>query len=105
MSAKTTGTVRFALNPISPPKLTPAQQKRLRSLPDEEINFTGIPPVGGFDWKRPGELVPAENKKQITLRLDEDVLKFFKTTGKRYQTRINEVLRSYMDAHVPRQRP
>lgn len=105
MSAKATGTAKFTLNPISPPRLTPQQQKRLRSLRDEEINFTGIPSAGGVNWKRPGQLVPAENKRQITLRLDEDVPKFFKTTGKRYQTRINEVLRSYMDAHVPRQEP
>jgi uncharacterized protein (DUF4415 family) len=31
--------------------------------------------------------------------LDEDVLAFFKSTGKRYQTRINAVLRAYMKAH------
>ncbi|MCX6591521.1 MAG: BrnA antitoxin family protein [Acidobacteria bacterium] len=37
-------------------------------------------------------------KKQVTLRIDADVLAFFKTTGRRYQTRINEVLRSYVNA-------
>jgi uncharacterized protein (DUF4415 family) len=50
-------------------------------------------------WTRPGALVPAENKQQVTLRLDSDVLNFFKKTGKRYQTRINVVLREYMKAH------
>ena len=35
-------------------------------------------------------------KKQITLRLDPDVLDFFKKQGKGYQTVINSVLRQYM---------
>jgi hypothetical protein len=47
-------------------------------------------------WSRPGALVPAGNKLQVTLRLDADVLSFFKKTGERYQTRINAVLREYM---------
>jgi len=40
-----------------------------------------------------------ENKRQITLRLDSDVLDFFKNTGARYQSRINAVLREYVKAH------
>jgi len=38
------------------------------------------------------------NKKQITLRLDPDVVDFFKGQGKGYQTTINRVLRKYVDA-------
>jgi uncharacterized protein (DUF4415 family) len=44
-------------------------------------------------------LVSTENKQQITLRLDSEVLKFFKKTGARYQSRINAVLREYVNAH------
>ncbi len=40
-----------------------------------------------------------EPKKQITLRLDSDVLEFFKKQGKGYQTAINFVLRQYVQAH------
>jgi uncharacterized protein (DUF4415 family) len=40
---------------------------------------------------------PAQ-KKQITLRLDPDVLDFFKSQGKGYQTAINKVLRRYVEA-------
>ena len=36
------------------------------------------------------------SKKQITLRLDPDVIDFFKAGGPGYQTRMNAVLRSYM---------
>ena len=38
-------------------------------------------------------------KQQITLRIDAEVLEFFKHTGKRYQSRMNAVLRSYVEAH------
>jgi uncharacterized protein (DUF4415 family) len=43
--------------------------------------------------------VQSENKHQVTLRLDPDVLNFFKATGKRYQSRINAALREYVKAH------
>jgi uncharacterized protein (DUF4415 family) len=38
-------------------------------------------------------------KELVTLRLDRDVLDWFRKAGKRYQTRINAVLRAYKDAH------
>ena len=41
-------------------------------------------------------------KKQITLRLDPEVLEFFKAQGKGYQTAINNVLRRYVEAHKGR---
>jgi uncharacterized protein (DUF4415 family) len=47
-------------------------------------------------WRRVSDLVPDENKQQVTLRLDADLLAYFKSTGKRYQSRINAVLRAYM---------
>jgi len=36
-----------------------------------------------------------KEKKQVTLRIDNDVLDFFKNMGKGYQTKINQVLREY----------
>ena len=48
---------------------------------------------------RISELLPEANKEQITLRLDADVVQFFRATGKRYQSRINAALREYMRAH------
>jgi uncharacterized protein (DUF4415 family) len=51
-------------------------------------------------WTRPGALVSGENKRQVTLRLDSEVLDFFKNTGARYQSRINAVLREYVKAHL-----
>ena len=44
-------------------------------------------------------LKPVSRKSQLTLRLDSDVLTWFKSQGRGYQTRINTLLRAYMDAH------
>jgi len=46
------------------------------------------------DWSRV-ELVERPSKKLVSLRIDEDVLDFFKAQGKGYQTKINAVLRAY----------
>jgi uncharacterized protein (DUF4415 family) len=99
MKEKTTGIVRFKLDPSNPPRMTPEQMKRLREMKDSEIDYSDIPPQHGVVWTRPGALIPAANKKQITVRLDADVLEFFKKTGTRYQSRINAALREYMKAH------
>ena len=48
-------------------------------------------------WKD-ARLVMPEGKKPVTLRLDRDVLEWFKTQGRRYQSRMNAVLRLYMEA-------
>ena len=95
-------TVKFELGP-NPAALTPAQRKRLAALatrPDSQIDYSDIPKQTRLvRWSRPGALVSAENKQQITLRLDAEVLSFFKKTGARYQSRINAVLREYVRAH------
>jgi uncharacterized protein (DUF4415 family) len=49
-------------------------------------------------WRR-AMVVRITKKLPMTVRLDEDVLKWFRGHGKGYQTRINAVLRSYMQAH------
>ena len=100
MSAR--NTVKFSLNAKSPRPLTAAQRKRLTTLaasPDSKIDYSDIPRQSvAVQWSRPGALVPPETKQQITLRLDSDVLSFFRKTGKRYQSRINAALREYVKA-------
>ena len=100
MSSKNTGMVKFRLDPDNPPTMTPEEMKRLREMRDEDIDFSEIPDqVGTTGWRRVSDLVPSENKEQITLRLDADVLAFFRSTGRRYQSRINAALRDYMRVH------
>ncbi|WP_323763859.1 BrnA antitoxin family protein [Marinovum sp.] len=53
------------------------------------------------DWTS-AELVEPEPKKLISLRLDPDIIAFFRSEGKGYQTRMNAVLRSYMEAQRKR---
>jgi uncharacterized protein (DUF4415 family) len=48
-----------------------------------------------WDWDKAVVVMP-ERKEHINLRVDADVLRFFKKQGKGYQTRMNAVLRSYM---------
>jgi uncharacterized protein (DUF4415 family) len=96
-------TVKFKLDPIKPPRVSAEQRRRLQAvaaIPDAAIDYSDIPrQTDPVKWTRPGLLVSSENKQQITLRVDADVLSFFKGTGKRYQSRINAALREYVNAH------
>lgn len=47
-------------------------------------------------------LKPVLPKAQVTIRVDRDVLDWYKRQGRGYQTRINTLLRAYMDAHRAR---
>jgi uncharacterized protein (DUF4415 family) len=100
MTTKPTGndTVYFRLDPSNPPTMTEEQMQALRDLRDEDIDYSDIPPQTGGGWRRVSDLIPAENKQQITLRLDADVIEFFRSTGRRYQSRINAALRDYVNA-------
>jgi len=95
--------VQFRLDPINPLPVTDEQRRRLEAIaamPDKDIDYSDIPrQTDHVQWTRPGMLLPTENKRQITLRVDADVLSFFKGTGKRYQSRINAALREYVNAH------
>lgn len=77
----------------------------LRRMKDEDIDYSDIPSATAEFWAngivRRG-LKPVLRKQQITLRIDKDVLEFFKSEGDGYQTKINQLLRSYMDAHASR---
>lgn len=51
-------------------------------------------------WFEIAELVmPGGDKERVTIRLDKDMVSWFKGRGRGYQTRINAVLRAYMEAH------
>ena len=72
--------------------------RRLRDQSDSEIDTGDIPEVTDWsDAQRSRFYRPV--KKQITLRLDADVLAWFRAQGDRYQTRINEALREYIKNH------
>ena len=93
-------TVKLTLDPNTLPALTHKERAELEAvaaMPDERIDYTDAPYLADAAWVKVAKL--PDVKQQITLRLDADVLDFFRHTGRRYQTRINAVLRSYVDAH------
>ena len=82
------------------PPLTEAQKadlQRLAALPDAGIDTSDIPELTDAqlaEMKRPQHFRPV--KKQITARLDADVLAWLKAGGKGYQSRMNAILRQAM---------
>lgn len=76
--------------------------ERLAGMSDADIDTSDISDPTPEQFARAvlrRGLKPALPKQQVTLRLDADVLDWFKRQGKGFQTRINALLRAYMDAH------
>ncbi len=76
--------------------------KRLDAMEDEAIDYSDVPPLSPEMFAQAlvqKGLKPAPGKAQITLRLDKDVLEWFRHQGAGYQTRINAVLKAYKEAH------
>lgn len=71
---------------------------RVDSLSDRDIDYSDIPELDK-DFFKSATLVLPEPKTAVTIRLDQRVLEWFKAKGPGYQTRINALLRAYMEAH------
>jgi len=75
--------------------------KRLDKMTDADIDLSDIPEVTPEMFAkgivRRG-LKPIV-KRQLTLRLDSDVIDWFRSQGGGYQTRMNTLLRAYMEEH------
>lgn len=91
--------VKYTLDTL--PEATGEDIKRLKDMREEDIDFSDIPPLTEEFWanaKPFGELFRPQ-KKQVTVRIDADILLWLKSGGKGYQTRLNEILRHEMLAH------
>lgn len=75
---------------------SPTDWERVDALTDDEIDTSDIPPLDE-DIFANAELRMPEPKQAITIRVDKDVLDWFKSQGKGYQTRMNAALRMYME--------
>lgn len=80
------------------PKHTQADWDRLANMKDEDIDFSDIPELDENFFRNARVRMPA--KQTMTIRLDLDVLEWFKHQGPGYQTRINQLLRHYMEAQI-----
>ena len=88
----------------NPEPLTPELQAELEALaamPDSEIDTSEMPPI--TDWSRAvrGPFYRAI-KRPLSLRLDADIVDWFQRQGQGYQTRMNSVLREYVERHRER---
>ena len=75
--------------------------ERLRNMTDEEIeasiaNDADWEEFRDVDWSKAVLVIPPK-KRAISIRIDDDVLDYFKKEGAGYQRRMNAVLRSYME--------
>ncbi|MBI3796264.1 MAG: BrnA antitoxin family protein [Deltaproteobacteria bacterium] len=78
-----------------------AELKALASLPDADIDTRAIPEVTDWHGAVRGKFYRPV-KEPISIRVDADVLAWFRAQGEKYQSRINEALREYMHQHQRR---
>lgn len=82
--------------------------KRVHALTEAEITQAAQDDPDSFvpdaDWMAKARLVMPRTKKIVTLRLDPDVLQWFMQAGRGYQTRINAVLKAFVEGQAQRPR-
>jgi uncharacterized protein (DUF4415 family) len=72
-------------------------------MKDQDIDLSEIPPIAPQMFAKAivrRNLQPVTRKEQLTLRIDSDVVKWYRRQGPGYQTRINSLLRAYMEEHL-----
>jgi uncharacterized protein (DUF4415 family) len=76
-----------------------AELAALEAMTDDDIDYSDIPQQ--LDWSGGVRgLFYRPEKQAVTIRLDADVVAWFKSTEPKYQTAVNRVLREYMLAHA-----
>lgn len=75
----------------------PMSERRLASVKDKDIDFSDIPELDEAFFRNARLVLPSTSgKTAVTLRLDRDVLDWFKAQGKGHLTRMNAVLKAYV---------
>ena len=68
---------------------------KLNNLKDKDINYSDVAETDAAFWKD-AEVIYPSTKTHLSIRLDDDIVNWFKKFGRGYQTKINAVLRSYI---------
>lgn len=68
--------------------------KKLNRMQDSDIDYSDIPELTDNFWEN--AVIEQPQKISVTIRLDKDLVDFFKQSGPGYQTRINKILRHYI---------
>ncbi len=72
-----------------------------RNLAEEQLIDSTVSPVLNGAWiLQTKRALTIPLKKQVSLRIDEDILEFFKQHGGRYQTKMHAVLRAFVDSNM-----
>ncbi|WNB74359.1 BrnA antitoxin family protein [Methylomonas koyamae] len=88
-------TVKKSLNDLAVSK---KRLEELKAAEAQEIDYSEIPALDEAFWQEAVVKLP-EPKTAVYIRLDAEMLEWFKQQGKGYQTRINAILKSYYEAH------
>ena len=81
-------------------RITTVSMDDVKKMKDRTRKDAPIGPSLGKDfWKDAKVVYPEVPKEQTSIRFDADVLKWFRSQGRGYQTRMNAVLRSYFEVH------
>lgn len=75
-----------------------AEIAALEAMSDEDIDFSDIPEVTDWTGAVRGKFYRPE-KQTVTIRLDSDLVAWFKAREPKYQTAVNRVLREYVASH------
>lgn len=78
--------------PLSPAR---AEELKMRAEAEQDIDYSDIPELDETFFRN-AKLIEHSPKEQVTMRIDADVLDWFKARGKGYQTRMNAVLKAYV---------
>lgn len=84
--------------------ISKTRKAELAALADKPVDTSDIPELDAA-WFASAQLRLPESKERLTVRFDQDIVDFFRKQGKGYQTRMNAVLRAYMDAKRKQREP
>lgn len=76
--------------------ISKARQAEIEAIPEDAIDTSDIPELDDRFFENARLVRPSEGKRSVTMRVDADVLDWFKADGKGHLTRMNAVLRAYM---------
>jgi uncharacterized protein (DUF4415 family) len=101
MPTKERNITKFSLTSRSR-RLDKSDLERVRATTDAEIeadiaNDPDVAPLLDDRWFTEARIVHPKRKVAISMRIDPEVYEFFRKTGRGYQTRMNRVLRAFME--------
>ncbi|MBN3874711.1 BrnA antitoxin family protein [Nostoc sp. JL33] len=76
--------------------ISPNRLKELQNIPDTAIDTSDIPELDQQFWET-AKIVKPVSQQATLIQLDQDILDWFKSKGKGYQSLINSALRSYIE--------